>query len=373
MHSIRVRALLTLSAVAAGAVLATGCGTSEQAAPEKPGHELVTTLDALLPDGATSRRPPPARAANSGPVGRAPSASAIVRRNGAEGRVDIVARRLPTPVAPEDVSCPDSALHPYSRCTEVNLRGVRRTTDTSPLDASSPSAARRLTTVLTHPDGRQLTISEANTRPRATTSRPSTPPPLPMSLREIADMAGSAAWEPVLTALPTPAPARRTGPDMDQSTPARRITRLIVRALPPAVRVGDEGGQPGYGHLTVDDGRGRCLIAVTVQRWKPGDRTIGAVFDKAGAGKRADGTRVMTGTGPAANGGDGAVEWRADTLRPDGLRVLVTEINARAFTLRGTRPTPALDLAQLTGIALNGGWNEVAGARAAGTGEGAAR
>ncbi|GAA2345926.1 hypothetical protein OKJ48_09775 [Streptomyces kunmingensis] len=137
--------------------------------------------------------------------------------------------------------------------------------------------------------------------------------------------------------------------------PARRITRIIADALPQGVRVADEGGQPGYGHLTVDDGHGKCLIAVTVQRWKPADPTIGKIFAKAR--KLTDGTLVMTGTGPATNGGEGATEWRADSLRPDGLRVLATEVNARAYRLPGTRHTPALPPAELTKLVRSAEWS----------------
>lgn len=166
--------------------------------------------------------------------------------------------------------------------------------------------------------------------------------------------------------LPTPRPAARArNPPVRpvravvQTLPADRVTDVVTRALPKGLRVADAGGQPGFGHLTVDDGRGRCLVAVTVQRWKPGDPDIGKVFGKAR--ELPDGTRVLTSRAPSSKGGAHAVEWRADTLTTDGLRVLVSEVNARAYRLPGTRSTPVLSLDRLVRVARDPAWGEAAG------------
>ncbi|MFI0241371.1 hypothetical protein [Streptomyces sp. NPDC016845] len=278
------------------------------------------------------------------------------RRNGSEGLVEVSASRLPTSIGPQALSCPDSALHPRSSCTTKNYRGAKLTSDDSPVDETRPTAARRLTTVLTYPDGRQLAISVSNApaAPPAPAKRnsPHRSPSLPLTRQELAAIAGSPAWKPILAELPPP--EHRPAPDIDQSMPAKRITRVIAATLPRGVRVADVSGQPGYGHLTVDDGQGKCLIAVTVQRWRPADPTIGKVFNNAR--EFADGTLVMTGTGPATNGGRGALEWRADSLRPDGLRVLATEVNARAYQLPGTRRTPVLSPAHLAELVRSDAW-----------------
>ncbi|SNX88429.1 hypothetical protein SAMN06272735_8878 [Streptomyces sp. TLI_55] len=167
-------------------------------------------------------------------------------------------------------------------------------------------------------------------------------------------MADSEKWRPVLASLPdVPAPA---APSVDQSLPADRITAIIERSLPSGLDVAHAGGQPGFGHLTVDDGLGACLVAVTVQHWKPDDADIAALFAKART--TPDGTRVLTSRTPSAKGGSGAVEWRVDTLSRNGVRVLVSEVNARAYHLPGTRTTPALDIDRLTRIARDGTWQE---------------
>ncbi|MGY0021443.1 hypothetical protein ACVHNB_21095 [Streptomyces sp. YJ-C3] len=351
MTSIRDRAVRTLPLLAIGAVLVAGCGAPEQQVAKASPNQLAQTLKKLLPQGRSTELPET--------PGRQEKPSTSTRltfeRNGMAGRVEVATTRLPVPVLPQNARCPDSALHPYSKCTTKKFRGATMMSDNSPVDDSRPTAARRLTTVLTYPDGRQLAIAESND-PAALSKQDSArqSPPLPLTRQQLADIAGSATWKPILAALP--APARRPAPDIDQSLPASRITHLIADVLPRGVLVADRSGQPGYGHLTVDDGHGKCLIAVTVQRWKPGDRTIGKIFGKAR--QLADGTLLTTGTGPATNGGKGAIEWRADSLRTDGLRVLATEVNARAYRLQGTRRTPVLSPAQLTGIVLSDAWSK---------------
>jgi hypothetical protein len=93
-----------------------------------------------------------------------------------------------------------------------------------------------------------------------------------------------------------------------------------------------------------------------VQKWKAGDPDIGAVFEKAR--HLPDGSRLLTSTGQPEHGGKGAVEWRADSLSSDGLRVSVSELNARAYKLPGARPTPALGIDRLTEIVVNAAWRK---------------
>ncbi|MFJ7497284.1 hypothetical protein ACIQZB_40405 [Streptomyces sp. NPDC097727] len=209
-----------------------------------------------------------------------------------------------------------------------------------------------MTAVLTFADGRQLVLSESTVPDGSGAARTRTA--LPLTLSQLTAVAGSTTWKPLLASLPD-APSR-PAPSIVQTLPASRITRIISGSLPGELRVADESGQPGFGHLTVDDGHGKCLIAVTVQRWKPDDPAIGKVFGDAR--RLPDGTRVMTSKAPATRGGAGAVEWQADTLAKDGLRVLVSEVNARAYRLRGARSTPVLSIDQLIRIALNSAWSE---------------
>ncbi len=49
--------------------------------------------------------------------------------------------------------------------------------------------------------------------------------------------------------------------------------------------------------------------------------------------------------------------WTADTLRPDGLRVVVSAFNTPAQHQDATRDAPALTLTQLREIALSSKWD----------------
>ncbi|MGW3361096.1 hypothetical protein ACWDFL_37930 [Streptomyces bungoensis] len=57
--------------------------------------------------------------------------------------------------------------------------------------------------------------------------------------------------------------------------------------------------------------------------------------------------------GPSEKGGPATV-WQVDTLRPDGRRVVVREINSYAESTPVTRPRPALAMDRLLAIAFDG-------------------
>ncbi|MEW2487420.1 hypothetical protein [Streptomyces sp. NPDC048411] len=75
-----------------------------------------------------------------------------------------------------------------------------------------------------------------------------------------------------------------------------------------------------------------------------------------GSAREADGTRVKITRSHPEKGGEEAVEWSVDTWRPDGLRIAVSELNAHAYRLPGTRRDPALGVGQLKKIALSEAW-----------------
>jgi hypothetical protein len=70
----------------------------------------------------------------------------------------------------------------------------------------------------------------------------------------------------------------------------------------------------------------------------------------------ADGTRVSVKQGPGEKGGAGVVMWTVDTLRKDGLRVVVSAFNAAEQGQSATRAKPALTIEQLRAIALSARW-----------------
>ncbi|WP_416222915.1 hypothetical protein [Streptomyces sp. VB1] len=71
-----------------------------------------------------------------------------------------------------------------------------------------------------------------------------------------------------------------------------------------------------------------------------------------------DGTLLATSKKPGEKGGQGVVMWTADTMRPDGVRVVVSAFTSGEQSSPATRPTPtpALTMDQLTALAISPQW-----------------
>ncbi|MER5809362.1 hypothetical protein ABT143_14400 [Streptomyces sp. NPDC002033] len=113
-------------------------------------------------------------------------------------------------------------------------------------------------------------------------------------------------------------------------------------------------GQPGYGSLVLDDGKGASLVQVNVQEGM-GD-VLKDRMEGAGVVVLPDGTRVLAEQKPGEKGGSGVVWWSVDTLRPDGRRVIVSAFNTGDQSKPATRTKPILTMEQLKSIALDPKW-----------------
>ncbi|MFE0633487.1 hypothetical protein ACFW3D_41985, partial [Streptomyces sp. NPDC058864] len=339
--------------VAAGLAVLTlaGCGSphgAQRPAPPvtAPGsaRQMLDILRTVLPEGTLSEQHGPGPA---GATGGPPSAQVVFTRGGRAARLTVTVNRYALPVPEQFATCPDSAYHPYSRCTRARLPGgALLTQDRSPADEKHPSGAEVLTTLLTHEDGSQVFVSQGP-GPSGTAAAGRTA--LPLTAEELAAVARSPAWKPVLPATTVPRAAPQDSSLVPRMT-GLQIADTIAGLLPPGLRTAQRGGSLGFGHLTADDGDGKGLVAVNVQQWKPGNPTLDQLFHDART--LTDGTRVGVRTAPSAHGGAGAVEWTVDTLRTDGLRVVITAVNAPAYLLPATRPEPVLTTRQLQRIAL---------------------
>jgi hypothetical protein len=181
-------------------------------------------------------------------------------------------------------------------------------------------------------------------------------------MSQLAAIAQSPAWATVIAAIP-PRPSASSNPnslDLTAASPSGpQMTHLLTSMLPSGGRLSDVNASAGLVQLEYDDGHGRTMVEVDVQQ-KMGDALQGHLncSDPARyckAVKLADGTEVQITENGSEKGGS-AVVWLVDTLRPDGRRVVVREINSYAESAPPTRPLPALTLAQLQIIALDGRW-----------------
>ncbi|MGW2937228.1 hypothetical protein ACWDA7_36580 [Streptomyces sp. NPDC001156] len=317
----------------------------------------MSALRALLPKGDISEaegQAVGAVGANDGRPPRSLKAELIFDDGHGPAKISVALSRFPVPVPSILSQCPDTAYHPYSKCTIRKLNGgADFILDKSPANQNKPSGVQRWTALLTTRHGDQILATEINARhdTDVTVSRPI--PPIPAET--LTTIVTSPTWRPFLTALSVP-PSSNLTPQTKQVS-AQQITGFLRKLLPTGLRVADEGGADGFGHVTVDDGQGKSLVAMNVQRWQPDDPAISRIFKTADI--LPDGTRLTTHQGRPTSGGKGLTEWTVDTFRKDGLRVVISTVNARAYGIPATRKIPALTTSQLRQIALDPLWAQL--------------
>ncbi|MGI5447482.1 hypothetical protein ACQEVM_17180 [Streptomyces sp. CA-243310] len=132
---------------------------------------------------------------------------------------------------------------------------------------------------------------------------------------------------------------------------ARVLESLVSK---PGITILRRSGQPGYGALVLDDGKGASLVQVNVQ--EDMGEALKDRMEGAGVVVLPDGTRVLAEQKSGEKGGSGVVWWSVDTLRPDGRRVVVSAFNTGDQAKAATRAKPILTLEQIKAIALDPKW-----------------
>ncbi|KES03838.1 hypothetical protein BU52_28100 [Streptomyces toyocaensis] len=324
---------------------------SATAAASFSGDDLLRTLKGLLPDGEFSQE------AANGTRGDTPPFAHVVYDDGEGaaaigvgfGRLEAGSREVR-----EVTTCPDRALVEYDDCTSGRLpdgsllmlyRGYEypdRREDT-----------KRWSAELVTADGQHVSLSEWNAA--AEKGAPVSRAEPPLSLEELKRIVTAGAWRRVVDAMPEDRRPPATGaPDAPPPGAAgESIGAPLAGLLPKGLTVVDRGGQETeYAYLVIDDGKGRSLVQVNVQP------DMSDVADQlyGEAETLPDGTLVATREGPGEKGGEGVLMWTADTMRPDGFRVVISAFNTGAQHQDATRATPALTVDRLKEIALSGKW-----------------
>ncbi|MFG2572610.1 hypothetical protein [Streptomyces sp. NPDC048481] len=209
---------------------------------------------------------------------------------------------------------------------------------------------------LVTPAGHHVSVGEWNAA--AEKGKPVTRPEPPLTVAGLKALAAAPDWRRIIDAMPE---EKEVPPPGSSGSAAPRgemtgwlILRKLTLLLPEDLKRVEHGSQEtGYAYFVVDDGKGGSLVQVNVQ---PGmSDTAGELFG-SGAETLADGTRVATRQGPGEKGGEGVVMWTVDTLREDGLRVVISAFNSPAQNRSATRADPALTIGQLRAIALSPRW-----------------
>ncbi|MZG01531.1 hypothetical protein [Streptomyces sp. SID5614] len=198
----------------------------------------------------------------------------------------------------------------------------------------------------------------ATPTPTATPEETATVAPSP-SEPSGAPTAGSATATPTAgagTGEPSPDPASRGTHDAGEPAPPLDYTLLMptFRALLPGgltvTDVTDSGGE--FASVVVNDGKGRSLVQINVQQ----DMRDVAHQLYGDATTLPDGTLLATSKKPGEKGGAGVVMWTADSMRPDGMRVVVSAFNSGEQSSAATRKAPALTMDQLTALVISPEW-----------------
>ncbi|MEU9803827.1 hypothetical protein [Streptomyces sp. NPDC051000] len=144
--------------------------------------------------------------------------------------------------------------------------------------------------------------------------------------------------------------------DSGQGGEGHSGTVRVLESLVPksGITIVRRSGQPGYGALVLDDGKGASLVQVNVQEGM--GEALKERMEGAGVVVLPDGTRVLAEQKSGEKGGSGVVWWSVDTLRPDGRRVVVSAFNTGDQSKAATRAKPILTMEQIKAIALDPKW-----------------
>lgn len=334
-------------------VAATGGGSAEPAAYSS--DDMLRTLRKLLPKGEFSGT----EARGTGESGP-PLAVGVYDDGKGEAAVSVGLGRIATE---EGKFAPASAVLPCADAGRSDLGTCR--TETLP-DGSAVTVyqgyeypdrrgdLKAWGADLVTPSGQHVSVVEWNAP--AEKGEPVTRPAPPLTTGQLKQLAAASEWLRVVDAMPEE--KKPASPTASSARPAEMAGWLILRKLglllPEGLDHVSNGSQEtGYGYFVVDDGKGASLVQVNVQ---PDMSDVADQLYGADAETLSDGTRVATKQGPGEKGGAGVVMWTVDTLREDGMRVVVSAFNAAAQDKAATRAKPALTIGQLRAIALSPRW-----------------
>ncbi|MGW2709147.1 hypothetical protein ACWC4J_09160 [Streptomyces sp. NPDC001356] len=321
------------------------------------GAEMVRTLTSLLPPGGTVSAASGRGSEEGGPAVWPTARLTYSTANGSSG-IDVSVARLDPGTTADQGSgdgCLPVEVRPYDKCATRKLPGGALLTTTESFTyPSSDTGQKRWYAVLTTPAGAQLTVQEFGGGGEKGSADGADPL---LSIAQLTSIVRSPAWNKAIAALPVPREAASAGTFAAvRRVPGARMTRVLKSHLPRGGTSSDLNASDDLVQLVYDDGRGKNMVQADAQydMTKLLARHMGCagVAGVCEATTLADGTKVKKVRGRSEKGGPATV-WLVDTLRPDGRRVAVREVNSYAESTPVTRPTPALGMDELLAIALD--------------------
>lgn len=318
-----------------------------------PEQQVRETLEDLLPEGKFSEQP--GAGGTGDQKGPRPPAASVVYDDGHGKAALSVALNRQDPgqeLNEGELSCPDKNVTAFEDCSATTSKDGSRLV----LFKGWEYPDRREETKwwyadLLTPEGYRIQVYEWNAP--AEKGAPVSRPAPPLSLDRMKALVRAEEWLPILDSLPEPAkPA--PSPSAPQGLSGDVILNRLTGQLPDGLTVKASGKQETeYAYVVVDDGRGRSFVQINVQPDMSG--VEGGLFG-SDTKVLADGTKVATHEGPGEKGGEGVTMRQVDTIRPDGLRVVISAFNTANQNEAATREEPALTLTELRKIATSKVW-----------------
>ncbi|MFE6824555.1 hypothetical protein [Streptomyces sp. NPDC057690] len=340
---------------AAGPASVAASGSSGAKSVYSPG-DMIRTLQQLLPEGEFSRTDARGTAEDLPPL-----AVGVFDDGKGAGSISVGLGRIPAnggEITPSTavMPCPDGEQTGLDSCrTELLSDGSAITVYQGYEYPDHREDTKAWGADLVTPAGHHVSVIEWNAA--AEKGKPVTRPEPPLTTGQLKTLAAASEWRRIADAIPGEE-KKPVSPTGSSARPAEMAGWLVLRKLslllPKGLeRVRNGSQETGYGYFVVDDGKGASLVQVNVQ---PNMSDVAGQLYGSGAETLPDGTRVATRQGPGEKGGAGVVMWTVDTLRKDGLRVVVSAFNAAEQDKAATRAKPALTIEQLRAVALSPRW-----------------
>ncbi|MFE9439473.1 hypothetical protein ACFYO2_10755 [Streptomyces sp. NPDC006602] len=314
--------------------------------------DMIRTFQELLPEGQFSDAD--ARGTDAKP---APYARVVFDDGKGAAMISMSLDRIEpgSDQAREIGQCPDKVFIVYDSCSTSRLADGSLFRVVQGYEYPDRRVDTKMWTAdLVTPGGQYVTVSEWNAA--AEKDAPISRPNPPLSNAQLKELVSAEVWRQVVDAMP--ADSRQPDPSPTGKAPVdgNAIGQTLAGLLPEGLDVVAKSGEDTeYAYVVVDDGKGRSFVQINVQADM---RDVAGDLYGAGSETLPDGTRVTIRQGPGDDKvGSGVVMWTADTMRKDGMRVVISAFNAADQHSDASRSTPALTIEQLRAIALSPKWD----------------
>ncbi|MDX2643414.1 hypothetical protein PV341_07450 [Streptomyces sp. PA03-1a] len=314
-------------------------------------RKMVALFEDLLPAGRILA----GHATDTRPSAHMVPRAQVVWDDGHGASTIAVALSRATP-GQERTRCPDLTLmREGSTCTRTELQDgsvlvVIRTWEYQD-ERTGPKNWRA---VLTTREGHQIEADEWNATEQKSEHTTRDDPPL--SAAQLGALVRATEWKRLFAVFPEASASSGEPRPGSGEVSGTEILKRLKAVMPAGLKITAPVGEDGYAHVTVDDGHGPTLVEVNVQHWAEEDFGDLNFSDPQ---TLPDGTKVQTTQGAGDKGGAGIQQWTADTLRPDGLRVVISELNSGGYHRPPTRTTPALGMDALVKAATDPRWESL--------------